>query len=428
MKINRRNFNKLFLSTSALVVIPQNIFASPYNKPINWAGTSFLVPYSRIEVVMPIIKGAFEVPSEIIDGATFFNASLYNSLETKPIIKNLVLDGFDKDAKLALTLSFAAEFDFGGYDDIRQNPPIHYYLMKTFSHSILYNPSARTIVSSVPIRATIGGAIDIASKKEGWKSEVMTKSFYNDQNPEMSIVDQFRKMTSKLSLKNKWKGTAARVTSVTFSKKKKNLFNESLKLKLNDFKEFLGHSCTAAFSYKLNLPIIPYSVTQSAVATVSVFNDTTKMFQEIETALPNTDVRINLHHKGWKFKEKLLTHPIKQVTLYIGFRIQISDVLEEGGKIYSQHFSAQKRYIEEIEGSLRSDISEICFLTEALLERAFRSITDEQYRNKLAKGDFLRESEAVSFRFKLNISKKDPDYFNKTNKQSQKTIEILREL
>ena len=113
---------------------------------------------------------------------------VYNSLKTKPIIKNLVLDGldrFDKDAKLALTLSFAAEFYFGGYDDIRQNPPIHYYLMKIFSHSILYNPSARTIVSSVPVRATIGGAIDIASKKEGWKSEVMTKSFYNDQNPEM---------------------------------------------------------------------------------------------------------------------------------------------------------------------------------------------------------------------------------------------------
>jgi hypothetical protein len=151
------------------------------------------------------------------------------------------------------------------------------------------------------------------------------------------------------------------------------------------------------------------------------------MFQEIETALPNTDVSINLHHKGWKFKEKLLTHPIKQVTVYIGFRIQISDVMEDG-KVYSQHFSAQKRYIEEIEGSLRSDMSEICFLTEALLERAFRSITDEQYRNKLAKGDFLRESEAVSFRFKLNISKKDPDYFNKTNKQSQKTIKILRAL
>ena len=109
------------------------------------------------------------------------------------------------------------------------------------------------------------------------------------------------------------------------------------------------------------MPIIPYSITQSAAATVSVFNDTTKLFTELETALPNTDVSINMYHKGWKFKEKLLTHPIKQITLYIGFKIEISDVME-GGKIYSQHFSAQKRYIEEIDGSLRSDASEVCII------------------------------------------------------------------
>ena len=109
MEVNRRDFNKIILSTTALVVIPKNIFAAPYSRPINWAGTSFLVAFSRIEVVMPITKGAFDMPSEIIAGATFFNASLYNSLEKKPIIKNLVLDGFDKEAKLSLTLAFSAE-------------------------------------------------------------------------------------------------------------------------------------------------------------------------------------------------------------------------------------------------------------------------------------------------------------------------------
>ena len=81
MQFNRRKFNKFILSTSILTLIPQKIFSAPYNRPINWAGTSFLVPFSRINIVMPIIKGAFEVPSKIINGATFFNASLYNSLE-----------------------------------------------------------------------------------------------------------------------------------------------------------------------------------------------------------------------------------------------------------------------------------------------------------------------------------------------------------
>ena len=77
MNMNRRKFNNLILSTSALTLIPKYISAAPYNRPINWAGTSFLVPSSRIGVVMPIIKKAFEVPSEIMQGATFFNASLY---------------------------------------------------------------------------------------------------------------------------------------------------------------------------------------------------------------------------------------------------------------------------------------------------------------------------------------------------------------
>ena len=425
MKLNRRDFNKFILSTTALTLVPSFINADPYNRPINWAGTSFLVPYSRIEVVMPIIKGAFEVPSKIIDGATFFNASLFNSLEKKPIIKNLVLDGFDKDAKLALTLGFASEFDFGGFDDPQKGK--YYYFIRSFAHTILYNPGERIVVSSVPVRARISGAGDINSRKEGWKSEVMKESFYNTSNPEETILEQFRKMSSKLSLTNKWRGRAPRVTSVTFSKKNKNLFNNSFKLKVGDFIEFLGQSSTAAFTYKLNLPIIPFSVTESAVATISVFNDTEKMFQEIETALPNTDISIKLHHKGWRFKEKPLTPPMQQVTLRMGLKIQILDV-GFNKVLYSQHFSASKRYVEDMEGTLRSDAGEVCILTEGLLERAFRSIVDGQYRKKLASGDLLKKSQAVSERYKLNISKKDPDYFNKTNKQSENVMKELKSL
>ena len=425
MNMNRRNFNKLILSTSALTLIPKHIYAAPYNRPINWAGTSFLVPFSRIGVVMPIIKKAFEVPSEIMQGATFFNASLYKSMENKPIIKNLVLDGFNKDAKLALTLGFASEFDFGGFEDTKKGK--YYYLIRSFAHSILYNPEERLVVSSVPVRAKISGAGDIATRKDGWKSKVIKESFYNNDNPEQTILEQFRKMSSKISLTNKWRGKAPRVTSVTFSSKNKKLFNKSFALKFEDFIEFLGQSSTAAFSYKLNLPIIPYSVTESAAATISVFNDTEKMFQEIETALPKTEISIRLHHKGWMFKEKPLTPPMQQVTLYIGLKIEIFDV-GFNQKLYSQNFSATNRGVEDMVGTLRSDAGAVCTLTENLIELAFRSITDDQYRKTLASGDLIQKNESVSERFKLNVSKKIPDHFNKINQESKEVMEVLKNL
>ena len=425
MSMNRRKFNKLILSTSALTLIPKHIYAVPYNRPINWAGTSFLVPFSRIKVVMPIIKKAFEVPSEIMQGTTFFNASLYKSMEKKPIIKNLVLDGFNKDAKLALTLGFASEFDFGGFDDLKKGK--YFYLIRSFAHSILYNPEERLVVSSVPVRAKISGKGDIALRKESWKSEVMKESFYNDKRPEITILEQFRIMTSKISLTNKWRGKAPRVTSVTFSNNNKKLFNDNFKLKFEDFIEFLGQSCTAAFSYKLNLPIIPYSVTESAAATISVFNDTEKMFQEIETALPNTEISIRLQHKGWIFKEKALTPPMQQVTLYIGLKIEIFDVGFDQ-KLFSQTFTARNRGVEDMEGTTRSDAGAVCTLTEGLIERAFKSIVDSQYRKKIAKGDILIKGAAISERYKLNISKKIPNHLNKINQQSKDVMDVLKNL
>ncbi len=429
MKINRRNFNSFLLATTSLTIAPSYIIAAPYNGPINWAGTSFLLPFNRIKVVMPITKKASELTIEN-SAQTFFNASLMSSLEERPIIENLDLDGLSgskqDEAKLALTLSFASEFDFGGFKDTKKGT--YNYFMRVFAHTILYNPGTRNIVASVPVRARIGGAILLSDMREEWKTEVMKFSFYNEENPEKTILDQFRIMTSQLSLTNRWKGRAPRVTSVTFPEKKKKLFNENLKLNYDDFLEFLGHSCTAAFSYTLNQPIIPFSITESAGAVISVFKENTKMFQELETDLPKTDIKINLHHKGWKFKEKPLTHPILQITLYIGLKLQIIDVFADKPTIYTQHFSAQKRFIETIDGSLRSDANEVCYLTEALLERAFLSIIDEKYRKKIAKGEIIKESDAVSFRFKLNISKKDPDYLNKTIKQSKTTIDALKTL
>ncbi len=430
MRINRRNFNRFLLATTSLTIIPSYMVAAPYNGLINWAGTSFLLPFNRIKVVMPIIKKASEITIENSE-QTFFNASLMSSLEERPIIENLDLDGLSgstkDEAKLALTLSFAAEFDFGGFKDTKQGT--YNYFMRVFAHAILYNPGNRNIVASVPVRARIGGALLLSDMHEEWKTEVMKYSFYNKQNPEKTILDQFRIMTSQMSLTNRWKGIAPRVALVTFPEKKKKLFNENLKLKFDDFLEFLGHSCTAAFSYTLNQPIIPFSITESAGAVISVFKESTKMFQELETDLPDTDIKINLHHKGWKFKEKPLTHPILQITLYIGLKLQITDVFADGKPtIYSQHFSAQKRFIETIDGSLRSDANEVCYLTEALLERAFLSIIDENYRKKIAKGEIIKESDAVSYRFKLNISKKDPDYFNKTIKQSKTTVDTLKKL
>ena len=72
---------------------------------------------------------------------------------------------------------------------------------------------------------------------EEWKTEVMKYSFYNKQNPEKTILDQFRIMTSQMSLTNRWKGIAPRVALVTFPEKKKT-FNENLKLKFDDFWSF----------------------------------------------------------------------------------------------------------------------------------------------------------------------------------------------
>ena len=57
--------------------------------------------------------------------------------------------------------------------------------------------------------------------------------------------------------------------------------------------------------------------------------------------------------------------------------------------IYNQYFFAEKRDIENKNKVMRSDVANVCELTEAILERAFLSIKDKNYRNKLIQGDNL---------------------------------------
>mgnify|MGYP000024608270 FL=1 len=53
---------------------------------------------------------------------------------------------------------------------------------------------------------------------------------------------------------------------------------------------------------------------------------------------------------------------------------------------------------------MRSDASNVCELTEAILERAFLSIKDKNYRNKIIQGDNM-QSQFTSAIFQLDTDK-----------------------
>ncbi len=422
MFINRRKFNKFVISSSFLSLLPKKILAASYSGPINWAATSFLVANNKIKIVMPIIKGAFDIRGKKM---TFFNQELYRSLQENPIIENLSLTGYEDDAKLALTLSFAAEFDFGGFDD--EEKGAHFYIMRTFAYSILYNPIDRIIVATVPIRLKMLGRINKIDMIAGWKSEVLKEAFYNNKTPKKTMLEQFRIMTSKMSLSNKWEGTAARVTSVTISDKYKKSFDalqnkERSKIKYDDFINFLGLSSTTSFAYNLNLPIIPFSATQSEGAVMTVFDDTDEI--EIEAPFPPTEFAIKVQLKGWKFKEKILTHPMVQITLLIVVKLEIED-LGYKKKLYSQQFSARRRFVKNVSGRLRSDVSEISILYEKLMDQAYKSIVDEDHRKKMATGIIIPINKFIFEKYNLNIRKKDPNYFKNTNEESKNALNAL---
>ena len=93
------------------------------------------------------------------------------------------------------------------------------------------------------------------------------------------------------------------------------------------FIDFIGQATTSAFVYKLNNPIIPYNKTNTMESTsvLSAFNNSTKLYEKLEIRFPKPETEIKIHYNGWKFKEKPLTPPMQQVTLIIGFKIQIAD-------------------------------------------------------------------------------------------------------
>ena len=56
------------------------------------------------------------------------------------------------------------------------------------------------------------------------------------------------------------------------------------------------------------------------------------------------------------------------------------------------------------------------------------NFNNTSYRKTLASGDLIQKNESVSERFKLNVSKKIPDHFNKINQESKEVMEVLKNL
>ena len=392
MKIKRRQFNKLLVSTSLISLFPFNSFADNYTGPINWAGTSFLVPFNEIKTLMPITKLASEISSDN-DNASFFNSSLNKSLRDKPISKiNLKLEGFAENAKLALTYGFSAEFDFGKFKDAEIEQTA--YLMYSFGQCILYNVYDRVLVSSVPIRAIISQLITYNEQKKypNIKVELMKRAFYDPSTAETSMLQQFRIMVKKQSFKKKkWDGKKPKIVNVTLPNNSDNLF-KNFGLTKNEFLNFVGQAGTFAFSYKLESPILPFMMNSSLTnTTISRFDFATKLYNNIDIELPKPDFEIKIFHQGWEFNEESFLENAKslfQVSLGMAIEIEIFDTFNNK-VIYNQYFFAEKRDIENKNKVMRSDVANVCELTEAILERAFLSIKDKNYRNKLIQGDNL---------------------------------------
>ena len=428
MKIKRREFNNILAGTAISTLIPHNSYADKYTGPVNWAGISFLLPNNEIENLMPITKVASELKSDI-DNASFFNSYLNKSLKENPLLDvNLKLKGFAENAKLALTYGFSAEFDFGEFKDEDEKKTA--YLMYSFGQCLLYNPYDRMIISSTPIRGILTNLISYEEQKNysNIKAELMKRAFFDPMLPDKTMVKQFRNMLAKQSFdKKKWDGRKPRVVSVNFPMKKKDKLitnNKNFGLSFKNFIDFLGQSSTSAFGYKLNSPIMPYMLNQALTAgTISRFDFATQLYNSIDVKFPKSDISINIYHKGWRFKEKILQKPNLQVTLGMGLQIEIID--DFNNERYNQYFFAEKRFIENFNKTMRSDAATVCELTEGLLERAFKSIASLQYRTKLISGEAIDLGGGMSVYFRLNTKKSDPNYVEEVHRQSKAILKLL---
>ena len=407
MKIKRREFNNILAGTAISALIPHNSYGDNYRGPVNWAGISFLLPNFEIENLMPITKIASEYKSDL-DNASFFNSYLNKSLKEDPISDiNLKLEGFAENAKLALTYGFSAEFDFGEFKDNEVNKTA--YLMYSFGQSLLYNVYDRVIISSVPIRAISTNLISYDEEKKftNMKAELMKRAFYNSLKPQTTMLEQFRIMVGKQSFKKKeWTGKKPRVVIVNLPEDSDNLF-VNFGLTQKQFLNFLGQSATFAFGYKLESPILPFMMNAALTkTTISRFDFATKLYNKIDVKLPQADFEIKVFHQGWEFVEESYQKNAKsllKISLGMAIEIEIFDTFNEK-TIYSQFFFAEKTYIENSNKVMRSDASNVCELTEAILERAFLSIKDKNYRNKIIQGDNM-ESQFTSAIFQLDTDK-----------------------
>ena len=96
---------------------------------------------------------------------------------------------------------------------------------------------------------------------------------------------------------------------------------------------------------------------------------------------------------------------VLNVQLGMGIQLKVIDTFEEE-EIYNQSFFASKQYLENNDKVMRSDAATVCELTEALLERIFQSVIDEDYRMNLIKGDQV-ESGLYSAFFQLDNENTD---------------------
>jgi len=107
-----------------------------------------------------------------------------------------------------------------------------------------------------------------------------------------------------------------------------------------------------------------------------------------------------------------------KVSLGMAIEIEIYDNFDEK-VLYKQYFFAEKTYIENKNKIMRSDAANVCELTEAILERAFFSIKDKNYRNKIISGDEV-QSQYTSAIFQLDTDKPE-----EVNKQSELVLSAL---
>ena len=420
--ITRRKFIKFVLYSTGLSILPNQLLSQNYKGPINWVGSSFLTGSGNIDKFFPISKKASEILISV-SNASFFNYQLTKILRDKPLKNvNLSLQGFKKNAKLALTFGFGGEFDYGyTYDDEIKE---YQYLLRIYSYSILYNPNSRTIISSYPVRYFAITSSKIGSANVNQKSKMLKYHMFNENSPNKNIVSAFRKEIENQSfVSKKWRGRRPKVTEVSIPTDSK--LYENLKIPPERFKEFVGQETTFAYGSILKSPIIPYIKTEGlGVTTISRFDAATKLYQKVATKLPKPDVEIKVIHQGWEFYEENIKNlsDLLSVELGMGVQIIIYDTFEEV-EIYNQFFIAAHNYFEKKNNELRSDDATLSKLTAALLDRVFRSIVDQNFRKSLFEGEEI--STALSYGQLSYYFKLDSEDFNSVSLQSNDVLKNL---